>query len=491
MKISVITITLNSEKTIRDTLNSVISQSYNNIEHILVDGGSSDNTISILKNYRNKNKKIFIKKNFQIYESINFAIKKAKGKFICILNSDDIFQSNNTIEKFAKFSSIYKNIDIFFGETVYFNFFNYYSLKRYYSSKNFRVYQMRYGLMPPHPSSFIKKDIYIRYGLYDESFKIAGDFEIFLRFFFIHKLKFKFLDQVVVRMRTGGISGSGVKSYVINTIEILRALKKNKIYSNIFFILMRFPIKLKQLYFINENNLNKDFKMFDILFDKKNYLNNSFKIISNLRTLMNKEKNFILSGMNLAFLGYFAAGIVFPYKDLYHWPDGVWAKKISKFDKIPGRELLKKISLPKKIKKIIVIGNLSNRSKLYLNKKFKVRIENIQLPYGDIKKIKKKIILPANSLTLITLPTPKQEQFAYYLSTINKHYNIICIGASISIASGEEKEVPKILYNYEFLWRLKSDFFRRSKRLIETMLFYIGGKFYKNIFEKTRFIEIE
>ncbi len=491
MKITVITITLNSEKTIRDTLNSVISQSYKNIEHILVDGGSTDNTISILKNYKNKNKKIFIKKKFKIYESINYAIKKSSGKFICILNSDDIFQSNNTIDKFVKFSSKHKKIDIFFGETVYFNFFNYHSIKRYYSSKNFKVFQMRYGLMPPHPSSFISRNIYKKYGLYDKSFKIAGDFEIFLRYFFVHRLNFKFFDQIVVRMRTGGISGSGVKSYIINTLEILRALKKNKIYSNIFLILMRFPIKLKQLYFIDDFKLNKNFRLFNLIFDKKNYYENSFKIIDNLKNLLQQKKNFILSGMNLAFLGYYAVGIVFPYKDLYHWPDGVWAKKISKFKKIPGRELLKNILLPKRIKKIIVIGNLSKKSFNYLKNRFKLEIENIKLPYGEIKKIKKKIILPRNTLTLITLPTPKQEQYAYYLSTINKYYNIICIGASVSIASGEEKEVPKILYNYEFLWRLKSDFFRRSKRLLETMLFYINGKFYKNIFEKTRFIEIE
>jgi len=111
MKISVITITLNSEKTIRDTLNSVTSQTYKNIEHILVDGGSKDKTVSILKNYKNKNKKIFIRKKLKIYESVNLAIKKASGKFICILNSDDIFQSNNTIEKFVKFSLKHKKVN--------------------------------------------------------------------------------------------------------------------------------------------------------------------------------------------------------------------------------------------------------------------------------------------------------------------------------------------------------------------------------------------
>ena len=98
MKISVITVTLNSKETIRDTLNSVYSQNYKNIEHIIVDGGSNDGTLSILKKYNNKKKKVFIKKTFGIYKSINYAIKKSTSKYICILHSDNIFQSNTTIK---------------------------------------------------------------------------------------------------------------------------------------------------------------------------------------------------------------------------------------------------------------------------------------------------------------------------------------------------------------------------------------------------------
>ena len=119
MKFSIITITLNSEKTIRDTLNSVFSQTYRNAEHIIIDGGSTDQTIPILKRYPNNKKKIFIKKNFGIYKSINFGIKKAKGDFICILNSDDMFHSNHTLEQFLNFASKNKSTKIFFLVTLH------------------------------------------------------------------------------------------------------------------------------------------------------------------------------------------------------------------------------------------------------------------------------------------------------------------------------------------------------------------------------------
>ena len=161
MKISVITVTLNSKETIRDTLNSVYSQNYKNIEHIIVDGGSNDGTLSILKKYNNKKKKVFIKKNFGIYKSINYAIKKSTGKYICILNSDDIFQSNSTIKEFMKIASKNKNTKIFLGNVAYFDNSDYYNITRFYSSMNFKSWKMKFGLMPPHPASFIKKEVII------------------------------------------------------------------------------------------------------------------------------------------------------------------------------------------------------------------------------------------------------------------------------------------------------------------------------------------
>ena len=117
---------------------------------------------------------------------------------------------------------------------------------------------------------------------------------------------------------------------------------------------------------------------------------------------------------------------------------------------------------------------------------------NIKLPFGSIEIIKKtKIKLQKNSITFITLPTPKQEKLAFHLVRKNKNYKIICIGASIAIASGEEKVVPNFLKNYEFLWRLKNDFFRRSKRILETFIYYNKGKYLNKTFDKTRFLKFE
>ena len=491
MKISIITVTLNSEQTIRDTLNSVLSQSDSNIEHIIVDGGSTDNTLEIIKKYPLKNKKIFIKKKFGIYKSINFGIKKSNGGYICILNSDDIFHSNKTINNIKKIISKNKKTEVFLGDVAYFKKFNYYNLIRFYSSQNFKKWQMMLGLMPPHPGSIIKKTTYEKYGAYLEDFKIAGDFELFLRLFIIKKVNFKIIKNVVVRMRSGGISGKNFYSYWISTFEILKSFKINKLSSNLFFIIMRIPAKINQLFFFDNEKINKEFSIFKILFDKDYYYKNSFKILDNIKKIRSKD-NFILSGMNLAFLGYYANNEVFPKKDLFHWPDGIWVKNHINVKKVPGRSLVHDLKLPKDIKNILVLGNISKNSLDFMESKFKLKVLHKNLPFGNIEKIKKtKIKLKKNTLTFITLPTPKQEKLAYHLASKNDKYKIICIGASIAIASGDERPVPDILRNYEFLWRLRSDFFRRLKRMFETFIYYFKGLLINKIFDKTRFLKID
>ena len=491
MKFSIITVTLNSEKTIRDTLNSVYSQSYKDIEHIIVDGGSNDKTLSILKKYPNKKKKLFLKKKFGIYKSINYGIQKSSGEYICILNSDDIFQSNKTIKKLVDFINKNKNTKIFLGNVAYFDNSDYYKITRFYSSKGFKKWKMKFGLMPPHPASVIKKEIYNKHGLYNENFRIAADFEFFLRLFLIKNENFKVINQTNIRMRSGGISGKNILSYWISTLEILKSFQINQLKTNLLFIIMRIPAKINQLFFYDSKLINHSFSLFNFQFEKEYYNDNSFKILNKIEKIP-FEKNFILSGMNLAFLGYFANNEVFPGKILFHWPDGIWIKKHIEIEKIPGRDLVKNLKIPKYIKKILVLGNLSRNSKNYLEKRFKLKVENKELPFGNIEKIlKTKIKLSQKTLTFITLPTPKQEKLALYLSKRNKEYKIICIGASVAIASGDEKQVPNILRNYEFLWRLKNDFFRRSKRIFETFYYYLKGKYISKTFHKTRFIKID
>ena len=140
-------------------------------------------------------------------------------------------------------------------------------------------------------------------------------------------------------MRTGGISGRNIMSYWISTLEILKSFKINNIKNNLFLILIRIPAKISQFLNFNEKKINRKFDLFKFLFDQDHYLNNSFKIIKHPQKIP-FDKNFILSGMNLAFLGYYSNKEVYPDKNLYHWPDGIWSQKHINLEKLPGRDLL-------------------------------------------------------------------------------------------------------------------------------------------------------
>ncbi|MDA9650340.1 glycosyltransferase [Candidatus Pelagibacter sp.] len=490
MKLSIITVCYNSEKTILDTINSVNSQTYKNIEHVFVDGGSTDDTISLIKNNPNK-KKILIRKKTSIYEAMNEGIKFSSGSIIQILNSDDILHSNTSIENVIVKIKKFPNYSIYLGNVIFFSNNNFYKIKRYYTSHRNRVKNLPFGDMPPHPSSFIKKKIYNKYGMYNTEFNIASDYDFFLRILFINKEKYKILNQDIVRMRSGGASDNNIKSYAKISYEIFKSLKLNKLKFNKFKIAIRGLNKIKELYNFDQIKLNKKFKIFNFEYAQDKYDKNCFKIIKKL-SILNLKKNFILSGMNLAFLGYYSKKNVYPHKSMYHWPDGIFLKNIIDINKIPGREIVRQIKIPRNINKIHIIGNLSKISKNYLKKKFNLKLFQTKLPYASIKQLAKfNIKLKKNTITFITLPTPKQEQLAYLLAKKNKYYKIICIGGSISIASGEEKQVPKKFQDYEFLWRLNTDFFRRSIRLLESLYFYLKGKYLNNLYNQTIFRIIE
>lgn len=480
MRLSIITVTLNSKKTIISTLNSILAQTYKDIEHIVVDGGSTDGTLQIINQYNHHNKKVIISERSGIYKSMNLGIKAASGEIITILNSDDIYQNENSISDVMESISKCPNKSVFLGDVVYFKNTSFFNIYRYYKSKHFKRWHLKIGLMPPHPPSFIRKNIYTKYGLYYENFKIASDFEIFLRFIYKNKLDFKILNQIIVRMRMGGISGKNFKSYIISTKEILKSFELNKLKTSIFKILLRLPPKIFQYIFINKLALNNNFRLFKIKFGE-DFLENSFRIIKSTNKIP-YEKNFILSGLNLAFLGYYFKGEITYYKNLIHWPDGIFAKTIfDKIPKLPGRLIMKDMKLPTEIKRILVLGNLSKRNYNYLKNKFKINIEHFNLPYGNFETIKKELNFNfnKNDIIFLTLPTPKQEQIAIELAKKNNHYKIICIGASISIASGQEKSVPRYFENFEFLWRLRTEPVRRINRLFVSLYYFLKGKYFQ------------
>ena len=330
MKLSIITVTLNSKNTIISTLNSILSQTYKNIEHIIVDGGSTDGTIEIVKNYTNKNSKIIISEGAGIYEAMNIGIENSTGEIISILNSDDIYQNESIISEVMEQIKRTTDKDIFLGDVVYFRNTSFYDIYRYYKSKNFERWHLRIGLMPPHPPSFIRKKIYDNFGLYNTGFKIASDFEIFLRFIYVNKINFHKLNKIVVRMRMGGISGKNFQSYIISTQEILQSYKINKIKISLLIVLLRLPPKLLQYFLFSKEKLNHNYRLFKLKFGME-FLNGAFKIIKRIDQIP-YEKNFILSGLNLAFLGYYFKNQIPYHESIYHWPDGLFAKSI--FDNI-------------------------------------------------------------------------------------------------------------------------------------------------------------
>jgi len=236
-------------------------------------------------------------------------------------------------------------------------------------------------------------------------------------------------------------------------------------------------------------NDNKELKKIFSYKKLINFFNNQLKQIKKLDilklkmvkdyTLIPFSKNFILSAMNLAFLAYFAAKRFEINNNFYVWPDGIFFKKIFKGKnvyKIPGREILKKMNVPKYIKYIHLIGNSQKKGLNYIKKKCPTqKILHTRLPYGSVKKLCKLIPrLKKNELTLLLIPTPKQEELAILLRKKNKNYKIICIGGALNMLSGIEKSAPNFVekLNLEFMWRLRYDTLRRVIRLVQSAILF-------------------
>ena len=211
--------------------------------------------------------------------------------------------------------------------------------------------------------------------------------------------------------------------------------------------------------------LNKNFNKDKILESLERYFvrlqdNLELKLINNLSKIP-FDKNFSLSGLNLAFIGFYNLKRIKLHKNLYLWPDGIFAKRFFKnVSKLPGRALIQNIHLPDKIEKIYVLGNLSQKSKSYLMKLYNRNVVHIDLPYDNIDNIFEKyckIKFDEKDLIIITLPTPKQELLSERIMNYSSHYKILNVGGAVTMASGEERPIPKFFENngLEFLWRLK------------------------------------
>jgi glycosyltransferase involved in cell wall biosynthesis len=230
MKISIITACYNSAATIADTLKSVATQDYPNIEHICVDGLSSDNTVEIIRSFPHVAKCVS-EKDKGLYDAINKGIQMATGDIIGILNSDDFFPETGIIQAIAQ-QFIHSGTDAVYGDVAFVRPGNLQKIIRLYSSAKFTPNKFAYGYMPAHPSFYLKKNCYTRFGLYQTDYKIAADYELLMRMIYTHNISYRYLEKILVYMRTGGVSNQTFKSRYILNKEIVRACKENGVNTN-------------------------------------------------------------------------------------------------------------------------------------------------------------------------------------------------------------------------------------------------------------------
>lgn len=247
MIISLITTTFNSSRTLRDTFDSVLRQSYKDIEYIVVDGGSSDGTVDIIKEYEPRfegRMRWLSEPDKGIYDAMNKGLALATGDVAGFLNSDDFFDSDDVLSRVAVAFGKDSSIDAVYGDVDYVRRDDVSKVVRHYSSKVFKRGLMRLGFMPAHPSFYCRRELYSRF---DISYKIAADFENLLRILFVNKANAMYLPFTFVTMRDGGVSSSGISSHLQINKDHHRALRENGVYSNYLLLSIRYFYKICEL----------------------------------------------------------------------------------------------------------------------------------------------------------------------------------------------------------------------------------------------------
>jgi glycosyltransferase involved in cell wall biosynthesis len=242
-RVSIVTVCYNSAETIRDTVLSVQSQNYANVEHVFVDGGSTDETLSILKSLKRDTDILISEADQGIYDAMNKGLALATGCIVGILNSDDVFYDTKVLSRIMTSFGHNKESDACFGDLVYVKRDNTNSIVRRYSSKNFSPKNIRFGAMCPHPTFYIRREILVSLGNYKLGYRVAADFEYMARFFQAERKAHR-IDFPLVKMRMGGVSTTGLRWIIHQNFEIVRACNENRIYTNIFLIALKIPAKL-------------------------------------------------------------------------------------------------------------------------------------------------------------------------------------------------------------------------------------------------------
>ncbi len=247
LKISIVTVCFNSEKHIKSAIDSVLSQSYQNIEHIVIDGSSRDKTMEIVRSYGEKINKVISEPDNGIYDAMNKGLKLATGDYVAVLNSDDFYTNNHVIEQVVKRLNEAKT-DSLFADLTYVDELNPDKQVRYWKSNEFVKGSFGTGWHPAHPTFFVKKAVYENYGYFNLSIHLAADFELMLRFLEKYQITSCYLAQPIIKMRLGGATNKSIKNIIIQNIECYKSFKINGLSVSFLYPLYRLLPKVKQFF---------------------------------------------------------------------------------------------------------------------------------------------------------------------------------------------------------------------------------------------------
>ncbi|MGY3055255.1 glycosyltransferase involved in cell wall biosynthesis [Pedobacter sp. UYEF25] len=229
LKISIITVVYNNERTLETAIKSVLSQTYDNIEYIIIDGSSTDNTMHIIDGYASKISVVVSEPDKGIYDAMNKGISKATGSVIGILNSDDVYNDENVILEVMSYFNTNVAIDIVYGDLVYVKYEDLSKVVRKWDSLSYYKSYFEDGNVPPHPALFVRREVYSVAGLFNIQLRLAADYEFMLRIFKRYNFKSFYFNRLLVKMRLGGASNSSIKNISDGNREVLRAWRNNQL----------------------------------------------------------------------------------------------------------------------------------------------------------------------------------------------------------------------------------------------------------------------
>ena len=246
MKVSIITVVLNSAETIEQTINSVLNQDYKDIEYIIIDGGSADGTLDIINKYKHDIAKIISEPDNGIYEAINKGIKLSKGSIVAALHGDDLYAEQTTISQMVEFIRN-NDLDAAYGDLIYVDRNDSNRIKRFWRPGKYKKKAFSCGWVIPHPTFFCKKEIFEKYGYFNSQLQIAADFELMLRLIEKHQIKVDYLPKTIVKMRTAG-KANCIKGIIRGNREIIQSFRLNSLHLSPWFFVLKPVTKISQLF---------------------------------------------------------------------------------------------------------------------------------------------------------------------------------------------------------------------------------------------------